>query len=115
VSDAITLAEAIAALGEANAALTERLAESRALMDRAEEMFAAGTSVPEALGQLPVRAHEEATDGAIRALLTTRSRLKRVLARDAVDAGMPIEEIASVLEARPDLIATYLAEQTPRS
>ena len=109
------LEDALAELIAANDAARARLEASKAMLLEATDMLHSGTSVPDTIRILAVHDFEVAAIASMNELMSARRKLRRIVVGAAVEAGMPLEELASMFEVRPDLLASYVAEQAHRT
>jgi len=106
-----TITEALARVATANLALRRCLEENQTLLDEAADLLDSGTGLAVVLLRLPVLELESASNDAVTELFHARKYLRKVVVRAAVDDGMPVQQLATLLEISPSLIASYVLEQ----
>ncbi len=104
------LVAALVQLSDANRTVRHRFEQSNELLDNALSMVSEGMSPTEALRVLPILATQQAADASVAALFEARHHVRKVAVCEALRDGMSIEELATIFDVRPDLVASYAAE-----
>lgn len=105
------LVAALVELAEANHQLRLILKENEQFITDGIAFLEQDTPISEILDRIPVMTGQANSDEAFAKLFNARQKMRRLLVGAALDEGIPVETLASLLGVRPDLVQSYAAEQ----